>query len=165
MGLLGAAGMLGRDQPDKGYETRGGREAGRVAQLGRDGERRQVVDAAEAAQPPGASAQGLEIQQGAQVLLDGPQPRDGFIDRAQVRPVCLLQGGHRPRLRPQPGVVTFGPGSRGGKPSPMPQEKLRQPVARAEQIGADVLATAQQVAGDLLLLGRDVDRGQRADRS
>ena len=35
-------------------------------------------------------------------------------------------------------------------------------MPRAEQIRADVLATAQQIAGGFFLVGRDVNRGQRA---
>ena len=44
----------------------------------------------------------------------------------------------------------------------MAQEELREPVPRAQQIGADVLATAQQIPRGLLLLGRNVNGGQRA---
>jgi hypothetical protein len=39
---------------------------------------------------------------------------------------------------------------------------MREPVPGAQNIGADVLATAQQVAGGLFLLGGDVNRGERA---
>ena len=44
----------------------------------------------------------------------------------------------------------------------MSQQKFRQTVARAEQVGADVLAAAQQVADRFLLVGRHMDRRQRA---
>jgi hypothetical protein len=44
----------------------------------------------------------------------------------------------------------------------MAEEKFREPVASAQQIGANVLATAQQIAGGFFLLGGNVNRGQRA---
>jgi hypothetical protein len=44
----------------------------------------------------------------------------------------------------------------------MAQEKFREAVPGAEEIGANVFATAQQIAGGFFLLGRDVNRGERA---
>jgi len=48
--LLGPAGMLGGHQADKAHEARGGGKATGVAEFGGDGERREIVNAAKAAQ-------------------------------------------------------------------------------------------------------------------
>ena len=42
------------------------------------------------------------------------------------------------------------------------EEKLREPVAGAQQIGANVLATPQQIPRGLFLLAGNVNCGQRA---
>jgi hypothetical protein len=52
--------VLGGDEADKRHRARRGREAPRVAELGRDGQRGQVVDPAEAAQALDPGAQRLE---------------------------------------------------------------------------------------------------------
>ena len=54
--LLRAAGMLRGDPPDKRHRLRRTAEAARVAELGGDGQRGQIIDAAEAAQSLDARA-------------------------------------------------------------------------------------------------------------
>jgi hypothetical protein len=44
------------------------------------------------------------------------------------------------------------------------QEKLREAMARAQQIGANILATPQQVARRFFLVRRDVNRGEGTGR-
>jgi len=104
---FGAARVLGGYEADKRHRARGGRKPARVAEFGGDGERRQVVDAAEATQSLNARAERFEIEQGPQVLLDGPQAGDRFLDRAQVGAMRVIERGERPRLRPQPDLVAF----------------------------------------------------------
>ena len=58
-----AAGVLRRNATGKGHHARRRGEAARVTELGGDGERREIVDAAEAAQPLDAGAQGLDREQ------------------------------------------------------------------------------------------------------
>ena len=113
-GLLGATRMLRGDEADEGHRTRRGGKSARVAELGGDGQRGEIVDAAEAAQPLDARAERLQVEQAAQVLLDGAETRDGFLDGAQIRAMRLIESGQRPGLRPQPRLVTFGPGLLGG---------------------------------------------------
>ena len=60
---LRAAGVLGGNQTDEGHQPRRGGKTARVAELGGDGERRQIVDAAEAAEPLDARAQRLEREE------------------------------------------------------------------------------------------------------
>ncbi len=61
-GLLRAAGMLGRHETDEGHGTGRRGKPTRIAEFGRDRERGQIVDAAEAAQALDAWAQRLEIE-------------------------------------------------------------------------------------------------------
>ena len=44
-----------------------------------------------------------------------------------------------------------------GEATAVPEEKLREAVARPQEIGPDILAAPQQVAGGFFLLGRNVD--------
>ena len=75
----------------------------------------------------------------------------------------LLEGRQRPGLRAQPRVVALGPRLlRRGEAPAMAKEEFREAMPRAEQVGADVFATPQQVACRFFLLGRNVDGGQRA---
>ena len=54
--LPGAAGVFGRHQPDEAHHARGGGKAARIAEFGGDGQRGEVVDAAETAQAFNAGA-------------------------------------------------------------------------------------------------------------
>src|SRR5688572_21040323 len=75
----------------------------------------------------------------------------------------LLERGNGPALRVKPVRVPFRPGPlRGGRPPPMTEEKLREPMSGAQQIRADIFPAAQEIAGGLFLFGRDVNRGERA---
>ena len=59
--------------------------------------------------------------------------------------------------------MAHGPRLLGRREAPaVAEEEFGEPMARAEQIGADVLATAQQVAGGFFLLGGNVNGRQRA---
>jgi len=63
-------GVLGGDEADKRHRRRGGGEAARITELSGDGERREIVDAAKAAQALDAWAERFEVEQGAEILLD-----------------------------------------------------------------------------------------------
>ena len=163
LGARRAAGVLGRHEADERHGAwRGGKAAG-VAEFGGDGERGQIIDAAEAAQTLHASAQRVEIQQGAQLGFDVMQPGEHFIDRTQVGAMGLIQRRQWPRLGPQPRVMPFGPRLLGrGEASAVAKEELREAVPGAKQIGADVLTTAEEIPRGLFLLGRNVNGCQCA---
>ena len=67
---LRPARVLGRDETDEGHGAWGGGEASGIAELRRNRERGEIVDAAEAAQPLHTGAQGLEREEGAEILLE-----------------------------------------------------------------------------------------------
>jgi len=160
--LFGAAGMLRGDQPDKGHQARGRGKAAGVAQFCSDRQGGQVIDATKTSQSVRPGSQRLELAQVAQLVLDGAEAGDGFIHRAEIRAVGLLERRQRPDLGPQPSVVALRPRPGRGKAAPVAEQKLRQAVASAEQIGADVFATAKEVARGFFLLGGNVDRGEGA---
>jgi hypothetical protein len=42
----------------------------------------------------------------------------------------------------------------------MAEEEFREPMAAAEQVGANIFAAPQQIADGFFLLGRNVNRGE-----
>ena len=153
--------MLGRHQPDKGHRARGRAEATRVAEFRGDGQRREIVDAAETPQSLDSGPQRLEVEQGPEVRFDVAQSGDGFVDRAQVGGMRLIERRDRPGLSPEPRVMAGGPGRlRPREPSAVAQQEFGQPVTRAQEVRANVFATAEQIAGRLFLLGGNVNRGE-----
>ena len=144
--------------------TRGadGKAAG-VAEFGGDGEGGEIVDAAETAQAFDAGAQRLDGEQIAELGFDGLEPADGFVDGADVSPVGLLERRQRPALGLEPSGMAFRPGFLGGgEPPAMAEEELRQAVACPQEIGTNVLPTAQEIARGFFLLGRNMDGRQGA---
>ena len=87
---------------------------------------------------------GSRVEQRAQILLDRAQAGDRFFHRPQIGPVRLIQRREGPRLLAQPRLVTLGPRLfRARESAAMPQEELRQAMARAQQIRSDIFAAAQ----------------------
>ena len=143
--------------------ARGRGEAARITEFGGDRQRREIIDAAETAQPLDARPQRLEVEQAAQIVFDRAEPRDGFVDRAQIGPcVCSSAGSGHVCARSQASCRLDHAFLVAGEAAAVAEEKFREAMPRAEEIGADVLTTAQQIAGRFLLLGRDVDGRQRA---
>lgn len=70
---LRPTGVFRGDQADIGHQTTGGRKPSRVTQFGRDGQRGEVVDAAEAAEALDAWPEGLEDEEVAQLDFDVTQ--------------------------------------------------------------------------------------------
>ena len=162
-GLFGPTGVLRRDQAGKRHDAGGGGEAPGIAQFGRDGEGGEIVNAAKAAETFDAGAERLDREEVPELRIDRVESPDGFIDRPQVRAMGLLERGDRPALRVQPGVMACGPRLlRPGEAPAVTQEKLRQPVPGAQQIRANVFATAQQIPRGLFLLAGNVNGGERA---
>jgi len=141
LGAFRAAGVLGGPQADERHRARRGWESSRVAELGGNRERRQIVDAPEATESLNPLVQRLEREQRTKIVLHVTQAALDLIDGAEVRTMRLIEGGERPCLRPQPGVVPSRPCLlRPGEAATVAQQKLRQPVACAQQIGANVCA-------------------------
>src|SRR5688572_4478995 len=162
-GLFGPTGILRRDQAGKRHDAGGGGEAPGIAQFGGDGEGGEIVNAAEAAETFDAGAERLDGEEVPELGIDRVESPDGFIDRSHVRAMGLLERGDRPALRLQPGRMACGPRLlRPGKATAVTQEKLREPVPRAQQIRANIFATAQQIPRRLFLLAGNVNGGERA---
>ena len=75
------------------------RETARVPEFCRNGQRGEIIHAAEAPQASDARAQRLKIQQAAQIRFDVTEASQRFIHRAQVRGVGLVECRQRPSLR------------------------------------------------------------------
>ena len=162
-GLFRPTGILRRDKAGKRHDAGGGGKAPCIAQFGRDGQGGEIVNAAEAAEAFDAGAQRLDGEEVAELGIHRLQSPDGFIDRPHVRAMGLLECGDRPALPLQPGGMAFRPRLlRPGEATAVPQEKLREPVSRAQQIRANIFATAQQIARRLFLLAGNVNGGERA---
>ena len=138
-------------------------ETARVAEFGGDRQRREIVHPAETPQRSTRARSGSSVTSGPQVRFHGPEPSDRFIDGAQI---SLDASGRAPA------AATPAPAARCRAASTTPswspvkrrraQQKFREAMPRAQQIRADVFATAQQIARRFFLLGRNVDRRQRA---
>jgi hypothetical protein len=97
--------------------------------------------------------QRLERQQRAQILLDGAETGDRFFDGAKIGAMCLIQRRERPGLQAQPRLVALGPRVfRARESTAMPQEELRQAMARAQQVRANIFTAAEYIAGRFFLL-------------
>jgi hypothetical protein len=125
--------VLRGDEADESHRRGGGGKATRVAQLRRDREGGEVVDAAEAPEPRDPWTQRLKIEQRTEIRFDVTEAGNHFIDRAQIGPMCLIEGGQRPRLRAEPDVVALRPGLLGRRePTAMAEEELRKAMPCAK---------------------------------
>jgi hypothetical protein len=138
-------------------------EAVEVCDLGAEPDRREGVDAAEAAQAsdrlrPGAL--GGELREG---RLDGVATLLDGVDRGQV----VGEGGRRGQVveveAAQPVAVGLGPVLAGpGEAKRAAAQEVREPLAGAVEIAAQILARPDQVAQLLLIDRGDVHERQLA---
>ena len=161
-GLFRPSGMFGGHEADKRHRARRRAKSARVAEFGGDGERREVVDPAKTPEAFDAGPERLERQQAAQILFDGAEARHGFVDRAQIRAVRLIERRQRPCLRSEPGRVWLGPRLGHGEAAPVTEQEFREPMSRAQEIGPDVFATPKEIARGFFLVARNVNGGQGA---
>jgi hypothetical protein len=87
LGTFGPTRVFGGDQTDKRHCARGRGEPARIAELRRDREGGEIVDAAETAQALDAWPQGLKVEEGAEILFDVTESSEDFIDGSEIRPV------------------------------------------------------------------------------
>src|SRR6187549_1076993 len=76
VGAFRAARMLRGDEAHEGHGRGRAAKAARIAELGGDRQRGEIVDAAEAAQALDPGSQRLEIEQRAEVVLDRAETGD-----------------------------------------------------------------------------------------
>jgi hypothetical protein len=161
--LFGATRVFRWHEPGERHHPRCGREAAGVTEFGGDGQRRQIVDAAETAQAFDAAAERLDREQIAELGVHRLKATAGFVDGADIRAMRLLESGQGPTLGLQPRGVPCRPRLLGGREAAaMAEEELREAVPGAQQVGTNVLAAAKEVACRLFLLGGNVNRGERA---
>lgn len=155
-GLFGATGIFRRDQAGKRHDAGGRGEAPGIAQFGGDGEGGEIVNTAEAAETFDAGAERLDGEEVTELGIDRVESSDGFFNGPHVGAMRLLERGDRPALRVQPGGMAGRPRLlRPGEATAVTQEKLGEPMPRAQQIRANVFATAQQIPRRLFLLARN----------
>ena len=157
-----ARGEFARHQAHVGHQLAGRAEALEIDELGQQDHRPEGVDAPEAAQP----AHGLAVGEALGQALDFPvqlgQARLGLLDREQGGVQGALQFRHREPLGPEPRPVGLPPVGAGAIDAAMPEQELDEPMAPANDVLANIVAAAQQVAHRFLRLVRHVDRGQLA---
>jgi len=141
---FGAGGIFRRHEPHEAHQTGGGWESTWVAELGGDGQRGEIIDAAEAAQAFDAGAERLEREKLPQFEIHRLQSRDSFIHGADVGAMRLFEGGQGPALDLQPLGVPLGPGAFGrGEAPPVSQEEVqpRSCVHRLHGLQAETRTT------------------------
>lgn len=159
--LLAAGPLTGNETEEAGQQPRM-RERREVADLGDQPDRGQRVDATQASQPadrrsPGP-VRGLLGDQAVQAITT----RQEHLVAGQILPENRLRQRVLKPDRAQPRQVPLrGPGCPGTREDQAPaQQQLPDPMPRAHQIPAQVLAGTNQVAQRLELQGRDLHRPQ-----
>ena len=111
----------------------GGGKAARVPEFGGDRQRRQIVDAAEAAEAFDPGAERLEAETFPELEVHRLQWRDSFSDGAHLGTVRRGERGPIPALRLEPLGVPFRPASlREEESPPVSEQEMREPVACAQ---------------------------------
>src|SRR5919197_2503226 len=146
--LLAGRGLRGHE-PDIAHQLACPGKAGEVADLGRQPDRRQRVDATRAAKsrhlplPGGAGDEPLDPALELRAAVNEPLDRAAVVgERCLGRLLTELD-------RCEPGAVALRP-RLALMANPVSKEELREPMAGAHQIAADVLAGPDEVAKRLL---------------
>ena len=160
---FGAAGVLRGNEAHKGHRTRGIRKAVRITQFGGNREGGQVIHAAEAAEPLDAGSERREREEFAELEIDRPELRDAFVDGADIGAVGLGERGQIPVLGLEPFGMALGPGFLGERePAAMSQQEMGEAVPGSKQVGPQLAAASEEIADRFFLLGRNMNRGERA---
>src|SRR5581483_10717056 len=145
-------GPLGGDEAEEGGQLARVREALEVADLGAEADRRQDVDAAKAAQAGdrlGPWALGRKLGEG---CLERRAALAERLDRRQVVGEGGLRGAILEGEPPQPAAMADRPAvARSLEANAAAAQEVREPLAGAVEVAAQVFARADQVAQ--LLLG------------
>jgi hypothetical protein len=143
LAALLVGGALGGHEAEEGAELTGVGEAIELADLGAEADGGQGVDAAEAAQAGDRlcpRAFGGELLEGA---IDGVAALLYGVDRRQVVGEGDLRGAIRELEASKPAAMRLGPVLAGaGEPKLAAAQEVREPLAGAVEIAAQVLAGA-----------------------
>jgi len=103
-------------------------------------------------------------RQAGEALVERAAAGNQAVDRGQVVEVGELAVGIVETLAGEPAVVRLRPGRLAWVDAAVAQQHLRDAVAGAAEIDAQLLARTSQIAGTLNLRRRDGDRAQRPGR-
>src|SRR5256886_1060115 len=157
-----ARGVLARHEPEVGHEFARPAEALEVHDLGQQDDRRQRVDPAEAAEPAHRLAIGRGGGKGLEFFVEFRLPRPRLLQREHGG---LERAPERRQLEPlltDPSPVGVAPVLAGEVGAPVAGQELEHAMPPAENIAADVVAAADEIAHGLLALVEDVDGGELA---
>jgi len=159
---LALAGLVERgDEPQPGCELTGPSEAGEVADLEVEHERRERLDPAEGAQPgDGRPVLGLTREQGQSLVERGPAGEQA-VDRGEHVEVGELGRHVLEALAGEPASVCLRP-SATVVDTPIAEQKLRDAVAQAREISPHLLTRASEIASCLEARRGHGDRDERA---
>src|SRR5205809_660122 len=157
-----ARGVLARHEPEVGHEFARPAEALEVHYLGQQDDRRQRVDPAEAAEPAHGLAIGRGGGQGLEFFVEFRLPRQRLLQREHGGLERALERRQFEPLLTAPSPVGVAPVLAGEVGVPVAGQELEHAMPPAENIAADVVAAADEIAHGLLALVEDVDGGELA---
>ncbi len=158
----GAAGVLARHQAGEGHERGRAGEAPEVADLDEQHERGEGRDPPQRRQAPHRGLVPRPQRRFEQLALQPVASRLAQLERGDVLGEGAVQIGLVEALGADPGEVPAGPTFAVAPDAVVTQEELRKPVAGAQDVLAEVLAQAQQVAHRLVLSIGHAHRGEFA---
>ena len=127
-------------------------------------ERGEIIDAAEAAQPLRRAAAAARASSRPRRSSSTARSRATASSTARRYAACVWSsaGSGHVCARSQASCALRPRLLRPGEAAAVPQEEFREPMPRAQEIRANIFATAEQIARRFFLLGRDMNRRQRA---
>src|SRR3989441_352780 len=121
---------------------------------------RQRVDPAEATEPAHGLAIGRGGGHGLELLVELGLPRQGLLEREQGGLEGALQRRQVEALLADPPPVSLAPVFAGETGTPVTGEELEHAMPPAEDVAANIVAAADEIAHGLLALVEDVDGGE-----
>src|SRR5437667_8742860 len=157
-----ARGVLAWHEPEVGHEFARPAEALEVHDLGQQDDRRQRVDPAEAAEPALGRAIRRGGGKGLEFFVEFRLPRQRLLQREHGGLDRALERRQVESLLTDPSPVGVAPVLAGEVGVPVAGQELEHAMPPAENIAADVVAAADEIAHGLLALVEDVDGGELA---
>ena len=157
-----STGVFRRDKSDEGHHGPGRWEASGVAEFHGEHQGAEGVDAPEAAQARDSVLERRLGHERLQVCFDVVEPTPRFIDGAQIVRMGVCERRQLPLLGAEPLVILGAPRSGAGEPPPVPEDKLSEPLPRAEHIPPNGLSRTHEIPCGFFGVRGYMDRRQRA---